>query len=133
MLVLIQTIILYIVLLFFIIFIIWLSIISTLYQNNQCSSIEIQKFIYNNTINSSSIDSRLKLNHFTILGTHNSYHKYGLIGKYEHKDLDKQLSFGIRQIELDIHIMENYDLIYHFQLFGNIIFPSVNSFVKMIR
>jgi hypothetical protein len=112
----------YVLLLTGILFLIWLSTIEILYQNKECFSINIQKSIYQNeniSPNASMIDSRLKLNHFTILGTHNSYHRANLIYKYEHQQLDKQLSFGIRQIELDIHLMKNNLVIYHLQLFDD--------------
>ena len=119
MLVLIQTVLVYIFLISATLFFIWLSMDEIFYQNKICSSVQIQKSIYNNNINASYIDPRLKLNHFTILGTHNSYHKYDIIGKYDHVDVDKQLAFGIRQIELDIHLMPNNQLVYHIQLFDD--------------
>ncbi|UJR09079.1 hypothetical protein I4U23_013326 [Adineta vaga] len=61
------------------------------------------------------IDSRLKLHHMTILGTHNSYHKATRFYKYKHSNLDVQLMSGIRQIELDIHIMAKNYVVYHLQ------------------
>ncbi|CAF3318739.1 unnamed protein product [Rotaria socialis] len=65
------------------------------------------------------IDPRLKLHHFTLSGTHNSYHKANIIAQYEHTKLESQLDAGVRQFELDIHLMENYDVIYHLQLFDD--------------
>lgn len=62
------------------------------------------------------IDPRLKLHHFMIAGTHNSYHKKSLFYSYQHKELESQLDAGVRQLELDIHLMENYDVTYHLQL-----------------
>jgi hypothetical protein len=84
-------------------FVTWMTTVEVRYQNNECFLLDIeQKNSTNENIssNSSMIDSRLKLNHFTILGTHNSYHRANFLYKYGHQSLDKQLSFGIRQIEL---------------------------------
>ena len=118
MLVLIQTIIIYILLLLCALFLIWLAAPAALYQNNQCSLTQLQTFNYTNNF-SSTIDPRLRLNHFTILGTHNSYHKYDIVGQYSHEDLDKQLTFGIRQLELDLHLKDVNQLVYHIQLFDD--------------
>jgi hypothetical protein len=119
MLILLQTIVVYILLLICTLFLIWLSLDSILYPNKICSLTQIQTSNYTNSINSSYIDPRLKLNHFTILGTHNSYHQRNLIYKYQHENVDKQLSFGIRQLELDIHLMDTYNPVYHVQLFDD--------------
>ena len=100
------------------VFLVWFSTIEIRYQNKQCSLINITNFVYN-AVNGSMIDPRLKLNHFTILGTHNSYHRANLISKYEHRQLDEQFSWGIRQIELDVHIMKNNLLVYHLQIFDD--------------
>ena len=102
------------------IFLLWLSIIEIRYTNKECSNIQINRSMkINVSISSLRIDSRLKLNHLTIVGTHNSYHKSNLIYKYEHRLLDKQFDYGIRQIELDIHLMKNNLVIYHLQLFDD--------------
>jgi hypothetical protein len=116
---LISTFLQYVLLLSGSVFVSWISTIEILYQNKECSLIEIDKYNYTNENISSIIDSRLKLNHFTILGTHNSYHRSNIFYKYEHQLLDKQLDFGIRQIELDIHIMKTNLLVYHLQLFDD--------------
>jgi len=101
-------------------FLMWLIIIQIRYQDRDCSAINIQKYVYQaNRSTSSAIDRRLKLHHITVLGTHNSYHKYNLLYKYEHRALENQFEFGIRQIELDIHIMRDDLLIYHLQLFDD--------------
>jgi len=65
------------------------------------------------------IDTRLKLHHFTILGTHNSYHKASLFYQYKHSNLENQLTYGIRQIELDIHLMSDNHVVYHLQIFDD--------------
>jgi hypothetical protein len=119
MFLLLQTIFIYILLLTFTLFLIWLSLDLILYPNKICSTTQIQMSNHINSINSSYIDPRLKLNHFTILGTHNSYHYQNLIYKYQHEILDGQLSFGVRQLELDIHLMDDYYPVYHIQLFDD--------------
>ncbi|CAF0988782.1 unnamed protein product [Adineta steineri] len=104
-------------------FIIWLCLIKILYRNSQCAYIRHNNNSFvkqnNQSYNSFQIDTRLKLHHFTILGTHNSYHKESYFYKYEHSNLDEQLSYGIRQIELDIHLMSKYDVVYHLQIFDD--------------
>jgi len=99
-----------------------MCLIKILYQNKQCLYIRknnSSKIKINHTSNLLLIDSRLKLNHFTILGTHNSYHRQTLFYKYEHSNLENQLTYGIRQIELDIHLMSNNDVVYHLQIFDD--------------
>ncbi|UJR08864.1 hypothetical protein I4U23_013119 [Adineta vaga] len=91
-----------------------------LYQNKQCSHNQYTRHSHrkfsNHSLNPLRIDQRLKLHHFTILGTHNSYHKRNLLYQYEHVILEEQFTYGIRQIELDIHLMSNHDVVYHIQL-----------------
>lgn len=93
----------------------WIFMVKIRYQNVHCeynsnrSSSSINK-------NLSSIDSRLKLNHLTTLGTHNSYHKESLFYKYEHSDLEIQLAVGIRQLELDVHLTGDNYVVYHVPL-----------------
>ncbi|CAF1162602.1 unnamed protein product [Adineta ricciae] len=82
-----------------------------IYQSNRTTG--------NHSLNPTLIDKRLKLNHFTILGTHNSYHKQNSFYRYEHSDLAEQFFYGIRQIELDLHLMPNHDVVYHVQLFDD--------------
>lgn len=111
----------YVILSCLFVFLLWLSIIEIRYQNKECSDVKVNQSTLRNVSLSSSflLDSRLKLNHFTILGTHNSYHKYNLLYKYEHQLLNKQFEIGIRQIELDIHLMKDNLVIYHLQLFDD--------------
>ncbi|CAF0842473.1 unnamed protein product [Adineta steineri] len=92
-----------------------------MYKNDECSKLKMTKLNSNDNqiLNVSKIDKRLKLNDYTILGTHNSYHLENYFYKYSHKSLTKQLLFGIRQIELDIHLMKNNNLIYHLQIFDD--------------
>ena len=101
----------------------WFSSVKIYYHNDHCYYVGHRRLSYNSNILSSNlstmIDSRLKINHFTLLGTHNSYHKQNLFYKYEHSNLDIQLTAGIRQIELDIHLMKNNYVIYHLQLFDD--------------
>lgn len=104
------------------IFLLWLSIIEIRYQNKECSNrnqFSSQSISNQSSIVFSQIDSRLKLNHLTILGTHNSYHQANFIYKYQHRLLNEQFHYGIRQIELDIHLMKDYLVIYHLQLFDD--------------
>ena len=113
----------YLSILALLVFLTWLSLIKVLYQNGQCANIERKKFQFNNHLNhsyvSQLIDQRLKLNHFAIVGTHNSYHLGSSINKYDHANIGEQFSTGIRQIELDIHLMKDNFLIYHLQLFDD--------------
>lgn len=105
---------------FTLVFIVWLSLVKIIYRNEVCSSFTLDRnnisYVSHVTNTTWQPDSRLKLNHFTVLGSHNSYHKWSLIHKYEHDMVDIQFRKGIRQIELDIHLMDNYFLIYHLQL-----------------
>jgi hypothetical protein len=107
-------------LLLIIIVVTWISSIKILYHNDQCVYIRKNKasqITRNQALsNTQMIDQRLKLNHFTILGTHNSYHRNSIFYKYEHSNLENQLAYGIRQLELDIHLMPNNDIVYHLQL-----------------
>ena len=104
-------------------FLTWLSLVKIIYQNDQCAKIQREKFEFKNNLNHSYlsrlIDPRLKLNHFAVVGTHNSYHLANSINKYDHANIDEQFSSGIRQIELDIHLMKDNFLIYHLQLFDD--------------
>jgi len=98
----------------------WILLIKILYHNDHCYYVGNSSSSYMNKNRLSNvwmIDSHLKLNHLTILGTHNSYHKESLFNKYQHSDLEVQLAKGIRQIELDVHIMGNNYVVYHLQLF----------------
>lgn len=64
---------------------------------------------------------QLKLNHFRILGTHNSYHLASTAlplrpHQYTHPPLEKQLGWydhGVRQIELDVHLVDDMFVVYH--------------------
>jgi hypothetical protein len=100
----------------------WICSIKIMYQNHQCLHMNYKNSLERKLTNSSNvlmIDSRLKLNHFVIIGTHNSYHKESLLYKYKHSNLDNQFKIGIRQIELDIHLMSNNNLVYHLQIFDD--------------
>ncbi|CAF1254171.1 unnamed protein product [Rotaria sp. Silwood1] len=100
----------------------WFASIKIIYHNDQCQYVDNSSLSYiNNSLlpNVETIDSRLTLNHFTILGTHNSYHQRNLFFPYQHSNLEVQLTTGTRQIELDIHLMPNNDVVYHLQLFDD--------------
>lgn len=65
----------------------------------------------------------VRLNHFRVLGTHNSYHldSSSALGShlYSHAPLYDQLGIyekGVRQIELDIHLVDDTYVVYHLQL-----------------
>jgi Phosphoinositide phospholipase C, Ca2+-dependent len=113
----------YLSILALLIFLIWLSLVKIIYRNDQCAKLQTEKFQFRSNLNhsyvSSLIDPRLKLNHFAVVGTHNSYHLANSINKYDHINIDEQFSSGIRQIELDIHLMKDNFLIYHLQLFDD--------------
>lgn len=98
----------------------WVSTIKIIYRDDQCRFTTDNASLYyrNNSIITATkiIDPRLKLSHFTISGTHNSYHKQGWFYPYEHSSLESQLDAGVRQVELDIHIMANGNAIYHLQI-----------------
>jgi hypothetical protein len=108
----------YIVTIIVVVLVLWFSMVELVYQNKQCSTIHVDKYNYSKA-NSSIIDPRLKLNHFTVLGTHNSYHRPNLIANYGHPNLDKQLETKVRQIELDLHLMKDNHLVYHLQVFDD--------------
>ena len=98
----------------------WIYLIKILYKNNQCLlNLDDYNNLSERKLNNLIIDSRLKLNHFIVLGTHNSYHKETLFYKYKHVNLENQLTNGIRQIELDIHLMSNNNVVYHLQIFDD--------------
>ncbi|CAF0918202.1 unnamed protein product [Adineta ricciae] len=97
----------------------WILFLKIVYHDDECASIVHTKSSHKYQIFSSKhhwIDSRLKLHHTTILGTHNSYHKSNRFYRYEHSDLDVQLMSGIRQIELDIHVSHKNYLVFHLQI-----------------
>ncbi|CAF1113211.1 unnamed protein product [Didymodactylos carnosus] len=93
----------------------WYIAIKIRYKNNQC--IRTYNSSVLNTSNNTNILShnftnfnQLALHHFQILGTHNSYHS--------EVSISSQMDFGIRQIELDVHIISGKGgyLVYHLQL-----------------
>lgn len=65
----------------------------------------------------------VRLNHFRVLGTHNSYHLATSLPVgpllYSHEPLYDQLGSyqrGVRQIELDVHLIGTKYVVYHLQI-----------------
>lgn len=73
--------------------------------------------------NASTWPDELRLHHFRVLGTHNSYHLSSTMplspNLYSHAPLYDQLGSytrGVRQIELDVHLIEDTMVVYHLQI-----------------